>query len=147
MYSGGGGQASWLSLYRFPANRYGDPMMSEVLGVPIDASIMIRACFAEKDMALRRGACHDLYDFDATLTLGITAIGAPPVLIYQTKATAEPGNSRRSGDNSGTQLSAADILLRTDARCSYRRELTMNPVTGRYEFDRPGPDCSEYTVP
>jgi hypothetical protein len=149
MYSGGGGQADFLTLYRFQHSPYGQPLMAQVLGVPIHGSIMIRACFSEEDFENRRGACHDLYDFDATLTInpkGGTA--RPPSLVYATKAVSTPGNSRRSDDNSsGKKLSAKDILPRTDAVCTYRRAVRYNPVTARYEFDRPGPDCSEYTVP
>jgi hypothetical protein len=149
MYSGGGGHADFLNLYRFQHSPYGQPLMAEVLGVPIKSSIMIRACFGEEDFENRRGACHDLYDFDAELTLNPKSLGAsPPPLIYTTKAVSTPGNSRRSEDNSsGKKLSAKDILPRVDPTCTYRRVVAYNPVTARYEFDRPGPDCSEYTVP
>ena len=33
-----------------------------LLTVPNGGSVMIRACFGERDMRQRAGACHDLYD-------------------------------------------------------------------------------------
>jgi hypothetical protein len=147
MYSGGGGQADQLTLYRLQYDGLGKPQMHEMLNVPLSASLMIRACFSEKDYKLRRGVCHDDYSFEATLTLDPASPGTPPRLIYQTKSVSTPGSSTRMDDNSGHRLSKADLVPRTDPRCSYRRVLTYNPVTARYEFDQPGPDCSDYTVP
>jgi hypothetical protein len=149
MYSGGGARSEQLTLYRLPYSPYGKPAFQEMLDVPWNAAVMIRACFSEADMKNRNGACHDLYDFDATLKLDSAyPKDSPPRLIYQTKATATPGNSRRSEDNSsGKKLSDKDILPRADDECTYTRGVRYNPVTARYEFDRPGPDCSEYTVP
>jgi hypothetical protein len=149
MYSGGGAHSERLALYRFEHSPYGKPVQQEMLDVPWNAAVMIRACFSEADMENRNGACHDLYDFDATLKLDSAyPKDSPPRLIYQTKAIATPGNSRRSEDNSsGKKLSDKDILPRTDDECTYTRGVRYNPVTMRYEFDRPGPDCSEYTVP
>jgi hypothetical protein len=149
MYSGGGAHSEKLTLYRLEHSPYGQPLQQEMLNVPWSGSVMIRACFSEADMENRNGACHDLYDYDATLTLDSQyPKESPPRLIYQTKAVATPGNSKRSEDNSsGKKLSDKDILPRTDEECTYRRFVAYNPVTARYEFDRPGPDCSEYTVP
>ncbi len=149
MYSGGGAQSESLTLYRFEHSPYGKPVQQEMLAVPWRASVMIRACFSEADMENRNGACHDLYDFDAMLRLDSKGPkDSPPRLIYQTNALATPGNSRRSEDNSsGKKLSDKDILPREDDACSYTRKIAYNPVTARYEFDRPGPDCSDYTTP
>lgn len=151
MYSGGGGQADQLALFRFEYAGYGKPFKQDMLSVPYTGNIMIRACFGEEDFEKRGGACHDLYDFDATLTLDRrvrTKRGIPPRLIYQTKAVATPGTSRRMNDNSsGRKLSAADIRPAIDRACTYRRTLAYNPATERYEFDRPAPDCADYTVP
>ena len=57
MYSGGGGQATELRLYRLDAG--GDAGAAPVLAVPIRSELMIRACFSEEDMTQRAGACHD----------------------------------------------------------------------------------------
>ncbi|MFC4292712.1 hypothetical protein ACFOWX_09835 [Sphingorhabdus arenilitoris] len=149
MYSGGGAQVTTLNLYRVNGDPFTNAGLENVLNVPWNGSIMIRACFSEEDLTLRKGVCHDLYDFTAELTLA-KSHNSPllPQLIYQTKAVATPGTSRRSNDNStGVQLTDKDILPQTDLRCSYRRLLTYNPTTQRYEFDRPGPDCSDYTMP
>jgi hypothetical protein len=149
MYSGGGAQADRLRLLRFEYSPYGAAQPQDMLSVPYHGSIMIRACFAEEDFEKRGGACHDLYDFDATLSLDRARPKfSPPRLIYQTKAIATPGNSRRSNDNSaGKKLTPKDVLPAVDPRCTYRRSVAYNPATLRYEFDRPAPDCSEYTVP
>jgi hypothetical protein len=149
MYSGGGGHSETLTLYRLQPSGFGEPALQEMLKVPLSANIMIRACFSEQDFEQRRGACHDEYSFDATLSLDKRAKRkSPPQLIYQTIAIATPGNSRRMEDNlEKSRLSEADLKPATDPKCSYRRIVTYNPVTARYEFDRPGPDCSDYTVP
>jgi hypothetical protein len=147
MYSGGGGSAEQLTLYRLEYSALGKPQMQEVLNVPLSANLMIRACFSEKDYKLRRGVCHDEYSFDARLRLDPAARGHPPGLIYTTTSISAPGSSGRMNDNSGRQLTKAELGPRVDPRCSYRRSLRYNPVTARYEFDAPGPDCSDYTVP
>ena len=147
MYSGGGGSADWLTLYRFEGSRYGDPKGEEVLGVPWRGSKLIRACFSEQDYADRRGACHDDYQFQAKLSIDPAQKSAPPRLIYKTVATSTPRRSRLDADNSGTKLSKADLATATDATCTYRRMIGFNPATLHYEFDRPGPDCSDFTVP
>jgi hypothetical protein len=147
MYSGGGGQAERLTLYRLQPSGYGKPPIGDVLSVPLTGRLMIRACFSEKDYEYRRGACHDSYDFDATLTLAPKGGENPPRLVYRTKAVSTPGGSRRANDNSGKRLAKNELTPRIDPECSYRRVVTFNPVTERYEFDRPGPDCSDYTVP
>jgi hypothetical protein len=149
MYSGGGAQADRLRLLRFEYSPYGAAHMQDMLSVPYHGSIMIRACFGEEDFEKRGGACHDLYDFDATLSLDHTRPKlSPPRLIYQTKAFATPGNSRRSKDNSQSKkLAPKDVRPAADPLCTYRRRVLYNPATLRYEFDRPAPDCSEYTAP
>jgi hypothetical protein len=147
MYSGGGGQAERLTLYRLTPSGYGKPPIGDVLSVPLTGRLMIRACFSEQDYEDRRGACHDTYDFDATIALDSKSRASPPRLFYQTKAVSTPGGSRRANDNSGKRLTDVDLAPRIDHACSYRRIMSFNPVTERYEFDRPGPDCSDYTVP
>jgi len=87
MYSGGGGQATELRLYRLDA--HGDAGAAPVLAVPIRAELTIRACFSEEDMTQRAGACHDEYGFQATLAATGEA-DAMPVLSYAATATAYP---------------------------------------------------------
>jgi hypothetical protein len=147
MYSGGGGQAERLTLYRLDSSGYGKPPIGDVLSLPLMGRLMIRACFSERDYEDRRGACHDTYDFDATLALDLKSRASPPRLVYQTRAVSTPGGSRRANDNGGKRLTDAELAPRIDHACSYLRIVSFNPVTERYEFDRPGPDCSDYTVP
>lgn len=147
MYSGGGGNGSRLHLLRLdtlPSNtRLGD----EVLDVVWDSSLMIRACFSEKDMKDRREACHDESSFTGSLAAGPAEPGELPALTYRSVATAYPKGSRRSGDNSGLRLKASDLVHEKDPECSYERTLRYNPATSRYEMDRPAPECSDYTTP
>jgi len=147
MYSGGGGNGSRLRLLRLdttPSNmRVGD----EVLDVVWDSSLMIRACFSEQAMKDRRDACHDEYNFTGTLSAGPAEADELPALTYRAVATAYPRTARRSQDNGGLRLKAADLVHAKDPECSYERTLRYNPATSRYEMDRPAPDCSDYTTP
>ena len=145
MYSGGGGQASELRLYRLDAA--GAAGAAPVLTVPIRGSLMIRACFSEADMKQRADACHDEYRFDATLK---TAGGsdALPVLDYETVATAFPRGVSRSEDSlEDAPLTKADLVAERDPKCSYQRRFVFDAAAGVYQPDRPLPDCSDYTVP
>ncbi|MDO9608212.1 MAG: hypothetical protein Q7J26_06775 [Brevundimonas sp.] len=145
MYSGGGGQASELRLYRLTAA--GEPGAAPVLTVPIRGALMIRACFSEADMKQRAGACHDEYGFDATLK---TAGGsdALPMLDYETVATAFPRGVSRSADSlEKAPLTKADLFAERDPNCSYQRRFVFDAAAGVYQPDRPLPDCSDYTVP
>jgi hypothetical protein len=149
-YSGGGGSAQRLHLYRVRMG-VGAPRLdeSELLSVPWQSSLMIRACFAEADTERRRGACHDEYGFGATITLAANeADDELPPLRYQTQATAYPQTARRGEDSStAAPLRESDLTRWRDPECSYARTLRFNPATERYEMDRPAPDCSTYTVP
>jgi hypothetical protein len=147
MYSGGGGSADWLTLYRFQGSRYDSAKGDKVLGIPWNGSKLIRSCFSEKDMEDRLGACHNDYQFNATLTVDPRYTSSPPRLIYKTLATNFPGSSRPNADSGGRKLRRADLFSATDKTCTYRRVVAFNPATRYYEFDRPGPDCSDYTVP
>ena len=145
MYSGGGGQATELRLYRLDAN--GDAGESPVLVVPIRSSLSIRACFSEEDMRQRAGACHDEYGFDAVLTAAGEA-GGMPVFDYVTTATAYPRGASRSEDSlEKPPLKSADLVTVRDPKCSYRRRFTFDAVAGEYRPDSALPDCSDYTVP
>jgi hypothetical protein len=145
MYSGGGGQATELRLYRLDAN--GDAGDAPVLAVPIRAELTIRACFGEDDMKQRAGACHDEYGFQVTLTAADEA-GDLPVLDYATTATAYPRGVSRSEDSlEKPPLKPADLVTVRDPKCSFSRRFTFDAATGTYRPDSPLPDCSDYTVP
>ncbi|WP_447751600.1 hypothetical protein [Sphingopyxis fribergensis] len=147
MYSGGGGNGSRLHLFRLDTTPSNTRLGGEVLDVVWDSSLMIRACFSEKDMKDRREACHDDYNFTGALSAGPAETGELPALTYRAVATAYPRTSRRSEDNSGVRLTAADLVHAKDPECSYERTLRYNPATSRYEMDRPAPECSDYTTP
>lgn len=147
MYSGGGGNGSRLHLLRLDTTPSDMRVGDEVLDVVWDSSLMIRACFSEQAMKDRREACHDEYNFTGTLSAGPAEAGELPALTYRAVATAYPRTARRSQDNGGLQLKAADLVHAKDPECSYERTLRYNPATSRYEMDRPAPDCSDYTTP
>ncbi len=150
MYSGGGGQASELRLYRLDAAgaaEAGEYGAAPVLTVPLRGSLMIRACFSEADMKQRAGACHDEYSFDARLK---TAGGsdALPMLDYETVSTAFPRGVSRSEDSlEKAPLTKADLVAERDPKCSYQRRFVFDAAAGVYRPDQPLPDCSDYTVP
>ena len=146
MYSGGGGQATELRLYRLDAR--GDAASTPVLSVPIQGSLMIRACFSEEDMTQRAGACHDEYGFEAVLTVEAEASEALPVLTYATTATAYPRGASRSEDSlEKPPLKPADLITVRDPKCSFTRRFTFDAAAGEYRPDRKMPDCSDYTTP
>ena len=147
MYSGGGGLGSRLHLLRFGMAPHAIGLGGEVLDIVWDSSLMIRACFSEQDAKDRLDACHDEYDFKAVLNPGPDDGGELPTLTYRSFATAYPQTSRRSEDNSGQKLKIADLAHWQDTDCNYERVLRYNGATGRYEMDRPAPDCSVYTTP
>ncbi|WP_132038647.1 hypothetical protein [Iodobacter fluviatilis] len=144
MYSGGGASSTTLHLIAFLP----DQAPFVVLSVPQSASVMIRACFSEQNMKQRAGACHDLYDFNASLALTGAYAADMPVLRYRSKATSFPGPVSRSKDSlSGRPLRQRDILTVTDPQCSYQRLYRFDPATRAYIANKPAPDCSDYTTP
>lgn len=148
MYSGGGGQATELRLYRLDSQ--GDAASTPVLSVPIQGSLMIRACFSEADMKQRAGACHDEYDFEGVLAVDGAAseAGGLPVLTYATTATAYPRGVSRSEDSlQNPPLKPADLVTVRDPKCSFSRRFTFDAAAGEYRPDRKLPDCSDYTTP
>ncbi len=147
MYSGGGGSGGRLHLLRLARTPTNIALGSEVLNVEWDSSLMIRACFSEKDMKDRLGACHDEYSFKGILAGAPDDGGELPSLTYRSFATAYPQTSRRTEDNSGQKLKKSDLAQWSDPECSYTRTLRYNPATARYEMDRAAPDCSVYTTP
>lgn len=147
MYSGGGGSGGRLHLLRLARTPATVSLGGEVLDVEWDSSLMIRACFSEKDMKDRLGACHDEYGFKGVLAAAHHDGGELPSLTYRSFATAYPQTSRRTEDNSGQKLKKSDLAQWNDPECSYTRTLHYNPATVRYEMDRAAPDCSVYTTP
>lgn len=144
MYSGGGASSTTLHLIAFLP---GQPPF-EVLSVPQSANVMIRACFSERDMKKRAGACHDEYTFDATITLTGASAAGMPVLRYRSEATSFPGPVSRSKDSlAGRPLRKRDIVTVTDPQCSYQRLYRFVPKARTYIPDTPPPECSDYTVP
>jgi hypothetical protein len=145
-YSGGGGAASTLELLRVsPA----EPEAAKtVLALPIAASLMIRACFDEKDQYRRRNACHDEYSFDAKLSLDPKTAAGPPRLVVETEATTFPaGVSRESDSTTRGRLRERDLVTARDPACSYRRVMIFNQTTQAYAPDAPLPNCEAYTAP
>lgn len=145
-YSGGGGSATDLRLFRVASN--GDVAPKPVLDVPVGAYLMIRACFGERDMKARRGACHDEYRFVGSLKLAReTAVGLP-ILAYVTEAQAFPRGVSRDGDSTVmARLKKSDLVYERDMECSFSRRFRFDAGAGAYLPDSALPDCSAYTVP
>lgn len=145
-YSGGGGSATALGLFRVATD--GQPGATPVLAVPLGASLMIRACFDEKDMKQRRGACHDEYRFSGTLALAGEAAGGLPGLAYVAEAQAYPRGVSRSEDSTAmARLKKSDLVYARDPACSFSRRFRFDAAAGAYQPDSALPDCSDYTVP
>ncbi|MGN6689775.1 MAG: hypothetical protein ACTHJU_02400 [Sphingopyxis sp.] len=147
MYSGGGGSASQLHLIELDATPNAARLGGEAIEVPWSGSLLIRACFSEEDMKDRLDACHDEYEFGATLVAAPGGAALFPTLSYRAVATAFPRSSRRSEDNSATKLKRADLVRARDPACTYDRVLRYDAAAARYQMDRPAPDCSDYTTP
>lgn len=146
MYSGGGGQASELRLFRL--NSDGEAGSAPVLIVPLNGSVLIRACFSDKDMTQRAGACHDDYNFEAKLTLTPGVSDVMPAFNYVATATAYPRGVNRNRDSLAMRpLTARDLVIQRDPDCSYHRRFTYDSTTGVYQPEKPLPDCTAYTVP
>lgn len=142
-YSGGGGGATQLQLIRVVGDE-AKPMLT----APISGSLMIRACFDERDMRARRGACHDEYSFGGDLTLDPTTVSGPPRFAFETQATAFPAGASRYGDSLARgRLRKSDLKPTRDPACSYRRVFALDAASDAYAPDTPLPDCSDYTAP
>lgn len=145
-YSGGGGGATELRLFRVSADGHADA--KPVLTVPVGASLMIRACFSETDMKNRRGACHDEYSFAGSIALAREAGAELPDLAYLTEAQTYPRGASRMEDSTGKgRLKKSDLVRARDPACSFARRFRFDPATDTYLPDAPLPDCSAYTVP
>lgn len=144
MYSGGGASSTTLHLIAFLPGQ----APFEVLSVPQRANVMIRACFSERDMKQRAGACYDKYSFDASLALTGASAAGMPVLRYRSKATSFPGSVSRSKDSlAGRPLRKRNIVTVTNPQCSYQRLYRLALETRGYVPDTPPPDCSDFTEP
>lgn len=153
-YSGGGSSATTLSLGIFDAAApvysavpgFGSRDMVRIANVPGGFSAMIRACFSERDMKRRAGACHDEYEMKVSLTLDPAVPRGIPRFVYTVQARTFPGRVSRSSDSlANPPLRKADLVWVTDRACSYRRILAFDPKLGRYAFDTPPPDCEDYS--
>lgn len=144
MYSGGGANSTSLRLYRI-GDAQGQRPAELMLDLPMDASKLIRACFSETDMRLRRGACHDEYGFHVTLKADPVRHGGWPDLLYRSVATDFPAGADLDADSSGRRLRARDIRTVKNPACSVVRRFRYDPAARRYRPDRPLPDCANYT--
>lgn len=147
MYSGGGGSATHVSLYRV---RAGDTEAAPATAAPIpeSAHISIRACFDEDDMRNRREACHDDYNFVSALRLDPNVTEGSPRLVLTTLATSFPGARARSINDATTEapLDERDLIEVVDETCTYTRTFTAD-AQGVYQPDAPLPNCSDYLEP
>ena len=145
-YSGGGGSATELRLFQVTAGEV--PGAGPVLSLPLEVSLLIRACFGEREMRRRRGACHDEYRFGGRIALAPGSAAGRPILTYATEASAFPrGVSRSRDSNTMPALGAGDLAWQRDPACSFVRRFRFDPASGRYQPDRPLPECSDYTIP
>ena len=143
-YSGGGGTASELQLFRVSRNE----AAHEVLSVPMWSSVSIRACFSEEHVRDRLGACHDEYSFSASIGLDRTVKSGFPRLVYQTQASSFPGKVSRSEDSlTMPPLRKQDLVYAVEPRCTYKRTFRFENTTGTYMPDKPLPECGDYTNP
>jgi hypothetical protein len=146
-FSGGGSSTDRLSLIRLEP---GAAVAVEALQVPIRGSAIVRACFGEEDMRLRREACHDEYAFDASLSLEPGA--GSPRLRYTTRARTYPGRAFRLTDAEMAERERRpfrrfDLVWAEDGTCSYRRTFAFDVHAERYAPDDPLPDCGDYLIP
>jgi len=145
-YSGGGGSGTDLRLFRIAPD--GTAAAGPVLEVPVGGSLLIRACFGERDLRRRRGACHDEYGFSARIAVAPGTAAGHPVLTYASEAWGFPRGASRSGDsNRMPPLRKEDLVRQRDAACSVTRRFRFDAAAGAYRPDRPLPECSDYTVP
>jgi hypothetical protein len=147
MYSGGGGSRQGLDLMEASSVNVGadaDALGYLIKNLPLSAGVMIRACFSEKDSEERQGICHDEYDFASSLTLDQSNSSNYPSFRYSTIATSAPGPVSRNDDNTGPLRGTGTYRNR---ECSFTRKIVYEAFLGTLQFDRPAPDCTEFTQP
>jgi len=143
MYSGGGGEATKVTLYRITQ---GSALIPEVGTWPSRANITIRACFDEDDQVARAQACVDEYNFEGRLALDTNNASGPPRLLLSTLATSYPGVRTRSSDSTAQEpLQLSDLVIARDDACSYERVLAFDGESFAYESDPP--TCEDYLQP
>jgi hypothetical protein len=142
MYSGGG--ESSQNLHLFETVQSENAMTRLILVVPIYGYKMIRACFSENDMRLRRGACHDEYTFNAELRLAGQSQNGRPIFAYQSYASDFPKGASLNNDNSGIRLKKSDIVKATNPKCTIRRTFIYKVTDKFYRPTQEFPDCSDY---
>ncbi len=148
MYSGGGGSSDQLHLFKIRYAGGVAQLGNSLSTLPMRASLFIRACFSEKEYIINGDACHDDYQYKATLTALQKSMSPDgwPTLKYTSIATTFPRTSRRSRDNSKDRhVRKADLITWKDPKCSYSRQLRYNAATQQYEMNQPAPECSDYT--
>lgn len=142
MYSGGGGSASHLTLYRLSAGG-----VTEVARLPYAASRDIRACFDQDDMEQRADACSDQYTFVSRLRLDETVTSGDPRIVLETAAGTFPGRVSRGADSlEAPALTEADLVWWHDDVCSFRRTFSRS-AQGPYAPDAELPACTDYLEP
>ena len=142
MYSGGGGASTQIYLYNVSGG-----VANEAVRIPLSASKMIRACFAEADQERRAGACHDEYSFVTRISLDEGVAEGAPRIMLETAAGAFPSGAAVNNDSAEEPpLTQADLVWSQDATCSYRRTYTRG-ADGLYAPDQPLPACADYLEP
>jgi hypothetical protein len=141
-YSGGGGSASHLTLYRVA-----NGIATEIAKLPYAASIDIRACFTEEDTRRRLDACSDQYNFVSRVRLDETVTSGAPRIVLETAAGTFPGRVTRGADSlERPALTQADLVWVQDDVCSFRRTYSAT-AAGPYAPDAELPACSDYLEP
>jgi hypothetical protein len=144
MYSGGGGDATDQMLALVDPGK----AITSVLTVPQSGNLMIRACFGEKDVKHRAGACHDEYRFAGLLSAGKPNGEQLPPLHFRMEASHYPRGVSRDADSlTLPPLRKVDLRWEGDARCTFDRNFHFDVASGKYLPDTALPDCSDYTQP
>lgn len=141
-FSGGGAGETELVLLRLETPA-AEP--AELLTLRTGYTAMIRACFSEADYRSGR-PCHQELAFSGRVTLAPSAVGGRSALAVATTARVFPRGSLQEGWET-RPYRRANSVWETDPACSYRRLFAFNAASGRYEPDRPLPDCSTYSLP
>ncbi len=142
-FSGGGAGQTELVLFRLESAA-AEP--GEVLSVQTGYTSMIRACFSEAEYRRWGDACHDEYEFTGRLSLASAPASGRPRLVLRTTARSFPRGARAE-QSDRTGLRRSDLVWEADPGCSYRRTFAFNAASGRYEPDRPLPECTTYQLP
>ncbi len=148
-YSGGGAGVNALKLVRAEMGADGKLVLAALDDwIPFGGSALIRACFSERDIKLRRGLCQDDYELEVKIRPDGKLVHDMPSLLYISEATVSPGFAARDQDNSDPaflkKLTRRDFLPRTDQRCTFTRTMKAAAERDRYVLD--APDCSEFTA-